>query len=106
MQREKQAPHGEPHAGLNPQARGSQPEPKADATPVSHPGALDRPFHASLSWGFLPDKKTWQIVCCQCLLLDGVKVSSPLKRLCGMSWRKRERAKWTRRGEPGGPHTA
>ena len=38
-QREKQAPHREPDAGLNPRTLGSQPEPKADAQPLSHPGA-------------------------------------------------------------------
>ena len=39
-QREKQAPHGEPNGGLNPRTLGSQPEPKADAQPLSHPGTL------------------------------------------------------------------
>ena len=37
-QREKQAPTGEPDAGLDPTVPGSQPEPKADAQPLSHPG--------------------------------------------------------------------
>ena len=36
---EQQAPHGEPDAGLHPRTLGSQPEPKADAQPLSHPGA-------------------------------------------------------------------
>ena len=31
---------GEPDAGLNPRTPGSQPEPKADAQPLGHPGAL------------------------------------------------------------------
>ena len=38
-QREKQAPLGEPDAGLNPRTPGSCPEPKADTQPLSHPGA-------------------------------------------------------------------
>ena len=37
-QREKQAPHGEPDVGLDPETPGSRPEPKADAQPLSHPG--------------------------------------------------------------------
>ena len=39
-QREKQAPCWEPDVGLNPQALGSRPEPKADTQPLSHPGVL------------------------------------------------------------------
>ena len=35
---EKQAPCREPDAGLDPRIPGSQPEPKADAQLVSHPG--------------------------------------------------------------------
>ena len=38
-QREKQAPCGEPDVGLDPRTLGSRPEPKADAQPLSHPGA-------------------------------------------------------------------
>ena len=37
-QREKQAPCGDPDAGLNPGTPGSRPEPKADTQPLSHPG--------------------------------------------------------------------
>ena len=37
-QKEKQAPCGEPHAGLDPRTLGSHPEPKADAQPLSPPG--------------------------------------------------------------------
>ena len=37
-QREKQALCREPDAGLDPQTPGSQPEPKADAQLLSHPG--------------------------------------------------------------------
>ena len=36
--REKQAPCREPDVGLDPRTLGSQPEPKADAQPLSHPG--------------------------------------------------------------------
>ena len=39
-QREKQAPCGEPEARLDPRTPGSQPEPKANAEPLSYPGAL------------------------------------------------------------------
>ena len=38
-QREKQAPCREPYVGLYPRTPGSCPEPKADAQPLSHPGA-------------------------------------------------------------------
>ena len=38
-QREKQTPCGEPDTGLDPKIPGSYPEPKADAQPLSHPGA-------------------------------------------------------------------
>ena len=38
-QRKKQALCGEPDAGFNPRTLGSWPEPKADAEPLSHPGA-------------------------------------------------------------------
>ena len=37
-QREKQAPCGDPKAGLHPRNLGSRPELKADAQPLSHPG--------------------------------------------------------------------
>ena len=37
-QREKQAPHREPNVRPSPR-QGSYPEPKADAQPLSHPGA-------------------------------------------------------------------
>ena len=37
-QREKQAPCREPDVGLSPGTPGSQPEPKADAQSLSHPG--------------------------------------------------------------------
>ena len=36
-----QAPCGEPDAGLDPRTPGSRPELKADAQPLSHPGAHD-----------------------------------------------------------------
>ena len=38
-QREKQAPCREPDVGLDPRTPGSCSEPKADAQPLSHPGA-------------------------------------------------------------------
>ena len=38
-QREKQAPCREPDVGLDPSTLGSHPEPKADAQPLSPPGA-------------------------------------------------------------------
>ena len=37
-QREKEAPFGEPDAGLDPRIPGSRPEPKIDAQPLNHPG--------------------------------------------------------------------
>ena len=43
-QREKQAPCREPDAGLDPRTLGSHPEPKADAQPLSHPGASSSGF--------------------------------------------------------------
>ena len=48
-QREKQAPCGEPNAGLDPRSPGSWPEPKADAQLLSHPGASRFRFQ----WYFL-----------------------------------------------------
>ena len=41
-EREKQAPCGEPSAGLNPGTPVSHPEPKADTQWLSHPGAPQR----------------------------------------------------------------
>ena len=38
-QREKQTPLGEPDVELDPRTLGSQPEPKANAQPLRHPGA-------------------------------------------------------------------
>ena len=38
-QRDKQAPCGEPDAGLDPRTPGSQPEPKVDTQPLSHQDA-------------------------------------------------------------------
>ena len=38
-QREKQAPYRDPDSGLDPRTPGSRPEPKADAQPLTHPGA-------------------------------------------------------------------
>ena len=43
-QREKQAPCREPDAGPDPRTPGSQPEPEADAQPLSHPGAHEFVF--------------------------------------------------------------
>ena len=37
---EKQAPCGEPDGGLDLRTPGSRPELKADAQPLTHPGAL------------------------------------------------------------------
>ena len=45
-QREKQAPYVDPYVGLDPRTLGSGPEPKADAQPLSHPGA---PWLASVN---------------------------------------------------------
>ena len=44
----KQAPCGEPDAGLNPRTLGSRPEPKADAQPLSHSG-VPTFYHLSLN---------------------------------------------------------
>ena len=41
-QREKQDPCGEPDVGLDPGTPGSCPGPKADAQPLSYPGALPK----------------------------------------------------------------
>ena len=40
LRRKKQASCGEPDAGLDLRTLGSQPEPKVDAQPLSHPTAL------------------------------------------------------------------
>ena len=47
-QREKQALCREPDEELDPRTPGSQPEPKADALPLSHPGV---PHHILLYSG-------------------------------------------------------
>ena len=44
-QREKQAPHGEPNAGLDPRTPGSCPEPKTDIQSLSHPGIPFKAFY-------------------------------------------------------------
>ena len=49
-QREKQTPCGDPDVGLEPGASGSRPELKADAQPLSHPGALERTILDSMRW--------------------------------------------------------
>ena len=41
-QREKQVPCREPDVGLDPRTPESHPEPKADAHPLSHPGASEK----------------------------------------------------------------
>ena len=43
--REKQAPIREPNVGLDPRTPGSRPEPKADAQPLSYPGAQQLDFN-------------------------------------------------------------
>ena len=48
-QREKQAPHWEPDAGLDLRTPGLRPGPRADAQPPSHPGAPSLPFLIVLS---------------------------------------------------------
>ena len=40
-QREKQAPRWDPDVGLDPEAPGSRPGPKAGANPLSHPRILE-----------------------------------------------------------------
>ena len=47
-QREKQPPCREPDMGLDPRTPGSQPEPKADAQPLSHPGAPRHIFNKDI----------------------------------------------------------
>ena len=47
-QKEKQAPCGDPDAGLNPRTPGSCPELKADTQPLSHPGIPKLPLLLSL----------------------------------------------------------
>ena len=52
-QKEKQAPHGEPDAGVDPSTLGSQPKPKVDIQPLNHPGTrelLDFYFFSLTIW--------------------------------------------------------
>ena len=49
QQREKQAPCGEPDAGLDPGTPGSHPELEADAPPWSHLGAPEWDFTVVVS---------------------------------------------------------
>ena len=60
-QREKQAPYGEPDAGLDPRTPGSRPEPKADAQPLSHP---DAPFcgYLEYKWDTLASTPPFQCI--------------------------------------------
>ena len=44
MQREKQAPCGDPSVGFDPRTPGSRPEPKADTQLLSQTGIPKRPF--------------------------------------------------------------
>ena len=52
-QREKEAPYGEPDAGLDPRTLELWPEPKAEAQPLSHPGC---PYTFLLLSPLLPPK--------------------------------------------------
>ena len=54
-QREKQAPSGEPDVGLNPGSPEPHPEPKADAQPLSHPGAPQLGFESICFCNFFKD---------------------------------------------------
>ena len=47
-QKEKQAPCSKSDVGLDPGTRGSQPEPKVDAQPLSHPGIPQPHSYTSL----------------------------------------------------------
>ena len=62
-QKEKQAPCGEPGAGLYPRTLGSQPEPKADTQPLSHPGVPQMPIldlsTYSCTTGYLQPTRVW-----------------------------------------------
>ena len=49
-QREKQAPCGDPDAGLDPGTPGSRPGPKAEAHPLGHPGSRALLFSINLMW--------------------------------------------------------
>ena len=61
---EKQASYGDPNAGLNPRTPGSWLEPKADAQPVSHPGAPQHDFKlvASQQPKWIPALAHWEAV--------------------------------------------
>ena len=78
-QREKQAPCGEPDGGLHPRTPGSRPEPKADAQPLSPPGACLLPLKTPP----VPTLGSWMIqehsrhlLCCLCYHLRGHKPGS------------------------------
>ena len=58
-QKEKQSPCRKPDAALDPRTPGSYPEPKADAQPLSHPGAYPTLL------------LKWNSQCC--FYLDGLK---------------------------------
>ena len=53
-QREKQAPCGDPDAGLDPRTLGLRPEPKADAQPLSHLGAPTTYFLRTQTFSYIP----------------------------------------------------
>ena len=59
-QREKQAPCRELDVRLDPRIPGSQPEPKADAQPLSYPGAP--PFLVSVPSCLFPSQLGWNVM--------------------------------------------
>ena len=56
-QREKQAPCRKPDVGLDPGTPGSRPEPKADAQPLSHQGALKTIFKKDFIYLFMRERE-------------------------------------------------
>ena len=76
-QREKQTPHREPDAGLHPRTPRSCLEPKADALPLSHPGA---PMTISDTSEFPGLFKGFSHPFCSQVLLVGLFPKSHLQR--------------------------
>ena len=79
-QREKQAPCGKPDAGLDPGTPGSRPEPKAEAQPLSHPGAPESPdflIELKIYTKYVVIRKTWWA---------SFILSFPHHKLSGLQW--------------------
>ena len=76
-QKEKQAPCGEPNAGLDPTTPRSRPEPKAGAQPLSHPGAQNMCLNDHPLFIKTLDFKSVKNICLQTIEQQGKGLAFP-----------------------------